>query len=191
VVLLGVCAEGLSPWADQLSPNLLVAAPGMPVAEMLARSTLKPEGGGGVGVPYVGGGSFDLSVPGTGLTLRQCRYYFIATQRADPTRIESLSIGLAPDQLSKTALDAADEGLRRELAKTGWLAGRKQSEDSAKESRVWLKDGIILHMDARRLDAPSAGENPATAGSWIRFVDLVAKAAYPGIKFMVFEPPLN
>jgi len=163
----------------------------MPVAEMLARSTLKPEGGGGVGVPYVGGGSFDLSVPGMGLTLRQCRYYFIATERADPTRIESLSIGLAPDQLSKTALDAADEGLRRELAKTGWLAGRKQSEDSAKESRVWLKDGIILHMDARRLDAPSAGENPATAGAWIRFVDLVAKAAYPGVKFMVFEPPPN
>ena len=102
MVLLGICADGLSPWADQLSPNLLVAAPGMPVAEMLARSTLKPEGGGGVGVPYVGGGSFDLSVPGTGLTLRQCRYYFIATQRADPTRIESLSIGLASGTIAET-----------------------------------------------------------------------------------------
>jgi hypothetical protein len=188
MILLG---GGSSPRADQASQNLLVAAPGMPTAEMLARSTLKPEGGGGVGVPYIGGGDFEVAVLGTGLTLTQCRYYFIAPLRLDPTRIESLSIGLAPENLSNSALDAADEGLRRALAKAGWLAGRKLTDDKGKESQVWLKDGIILHLDVRRLDAPVAGENPATAGKWIRFVDLVAKAAYPGVKFLVFEPAEN
>jgi len=188
---LGICAAGSSPRADGSTHSLLVAAPGMPVTEMLAHSTLRPEGGGGGGVPYIGGGDFDVSVVGTGLTLTQCRYYFIATRGTAPMRIESLSIGLAPEKLSKTALDAADEGLRRELAKEGWLAGRKQTDDKGKASRVWLKAGIILHMDARRLDAPVAGENPATAGTWIRFVDLVAEAGYPGVRFMVFEPPTN
>jgi hypothetical protein len=191
LLLLGICAAGSSPRADEPTHSLLVAAPGMPVAQMLAHSTLRPEGGGGEGVPYIGGGNFDVSVVGTGLTLTQCRYYFIATQSADPTRIDSLSIGLAPEKLSKPALDAADEGLRRELANEDWLAGRKQTDAKGKASRVWLKAGIILHMDARRLDAPVAGENPATAGLWIRFVDLVAEASYPGVRFMVFEPPMN
>jgi hypothetical protein len=189
--MLSICGGASSPHADESAHSLLAAAPGMPVAEMLAQSTLKPEGGGGGGVPYIGGGDFDVSVVGTGLTLRQCRYYFIETRRDDPGRIDSLSIGLAPEKLSKPALDAADQGLRRELAKEGWLAGRKQTDDKGKPSRVWLKAGIILHMDARRLDAPVAGENPATAGTWIRFVDLVAEAGYPGVKYMVFEPPMN
>lgn len=191
LVLFGICAGGLSPRADEAARGLLVAAPGMPIAEMLAYSSLRPEGGGGVGVPYMGGGDFDIRVVGTGLTLAQCRYYFITTQRADPGRIDALSIGLAPESLSKPALDAADEGLRRELANEGWLAGRKQADNKGKESRVWLKAGIILHMDSRRLDTPVAGENPATAGSWIRFVDLVAEAGYPGIKYMVFDPPMK
>jgi len=186
---LGICAGASSPWADESGHSLLVAAPEMPVDQMLAHSTLRPEGGGGGGVPYIGAGDFDVSVVGTGLTLTQCRYYFITTQRADPRRIDSLSIGLAPEKLSKPALDAADEGLRRELAKEGWLAGRKQTDDKGKASQVWLKAGIVLHMDARRLDAPVAGENPATAGTWIRFVDLVAEAGYPGIKYMVFDSP--
>jgi hypothetical protein len=190
LILFGICG-GSSPRADLATHSLLVAAPGLPVAEMLAQSNLKPEGGGGRGVPYIGGGDFDVSVVGTGLTLTQCRYYFIETGRIDPTRIDSLSIALAPDKLSKPELDAADAGLRRELANAGWLAGRKQTDDMGKASNVWLKAGIILHMDARRLDPPVAGENPATAGTWIRFVDLVAVAGYPGVKYMVFEPPAN
>jgi len=190
-LLSGPCVGGSNSWADESARSLLLAAPGMPIAEMLAHSTLKPEGGGGGGVPYMGGGDFDVRVVGTGLTLTQCRYYFITTQRADPGRIDSLSIGLAPESLSKPALDAAEEGLRRELATAGWLAGHKQTDDKGRASRVWLKAGIILHMDSRRLDTPVAGENPATAGTWIRFVDLVAEAGYPGIKYMVFEPPMK
>lgn len=139
----------------------------------------------------MGGGDFDVSVVGTGLALKQCRYYFITIERSDPTRIDALSIGLAPEKLAKADLDGADEALRSQLAQAGWFAGRKETDKKDKASRVWLKDGTILHMDARRLDEPVAGENPATAGTWIRFVDLVAEAAYPGVKFMVFEPAGN
>jgi hypothetical protein len=170
------------------SQELLVAAPGLPVAEMLARSSLKPEGGTGTGVPYVGGGLFDLRLGETDFTLKQCRYYFITTERSDPGKIDSVSIGLLPDDLSKKALDAAEAGLRRDLAQGGWLAGHPSSESLTEQSRVWLKGGIVLHMDARRTDESVAGEDPTTAGRWIRFVDLAAKATYPGINTMVFEP---
>ena len=190
MLLFGICG-GSSPRADQATHSILVAAPGVPVADMLAHSTLRPEGGGGGGVPYIGGGNFDVRVVGTGLTLRQCRYYFIETGRVDPTRIDSLSIGLAPESLSRAELDAADAGLRQELTSEGWLAGRKQSEDKDQASRVWLKAGVILHMDARRIDTPAVSENPTTGGTWIRFVDLMAESSYPGVKFMVFAPATN
>jgi len=190
LLLFAICG-GSSPRADQATRSVLVAAPGVPVAQMLAQSTMKPEGGGGVGVPYIGRADFDVSVVGTGLILTQGRYYFIETGRIDPTRIDSLSIGMAPEGLSKPELDTADAALRRELTEDGWLAGRKQTDAKGKAGKVWLKAGIILHMDARRLDAPVVGENPEIAGTWIRFVDLVGEASYPGVKFMVFEPPAN
>jgi hypothetical protein len=40
----------------------------------------------------------------------------------------------------------------------------------------------------KRMDDPVAGEDPATAGQWIQFIDLWPEARYPGREFLVFQP---
>ena len=181
------------------SQGTLIAAPGMAVAEMLAQSSLKPEGGGRANVPFAGGGVFDFHVAGTGTVFHQCRYYFISTLTKDPSRIEALSIGTAPQKLTRAALEAANAAMRRQLKVEGWLAGHEEYKTAENqqlhggatrgpEGWVWLKNGIILDIETRRMDDPVAGEDPATAGEWIQFIELWPEATYPGREFLVFQP---
>jgi hypothetical protein len=77
-------------------------------------------------VPFAGGGVFDFHVAGTDTVFHQCRYYFISTLTRDPSRIEALSIGTAPQKLTRAALEAANAAMRRQLKVEGWLAGHEE-----------------------------------------------------------------
>lgn len=181
------------------SEGTLVAAPGMAVADMLAQSTLKLAGGGAGDTPYAGGAVFDFRVAGTDTVLHQCRYYFISRESKKPEQVEALSIGTAPHRLTRAQLDAANETLRQQLKKEGWLTGHEEYKTAesqqlhggatrGEEGWVWLKNHIILHILTRRMDDAVAGEDPATAGSWIQFIDLWPEAGYPGRESLVFPP---
>jgi len=188
-------AEAADPGPSQ---GILVAAPGMAVADMLAQSSLKPEGGGKANVPFAGGGVFDFHIAGTDTVFHQCRYYFISTLSKDPSRIEVLSVGTAPQKLTRAALEAANAAMRRQLQAEGWRAGHEEYKTAENqqlhggathgpEGRVWLKNGIILDMETKRMDDPVAGEDPATVGEWIQFIELWPEATYPRREFLVFQ----
>jgi hypothetical protein len=188
--------------AAELGPALgvLVAAPGMDVADMLAQSSLKPEGGGKANVPFAGGGDFDFRVAGTDTLFRHCRYYFVSMETHNPERIEGLSIGTAPRKLTRAELDAANAAMQRQLQAEGWRAGHevyKTAENlrlhggatQGPSGWIWLKSGIILRIETRRMDDPAAGEDAATSGEWIQFIELWSASGYAGIELLEFTPP--
>ncbi len=197
----GFLTDGGTAPAVPLPPSegTLVAAPGLSIAEMRTQSTLKLQASDASGAPLMGGGVFDLRIAGTDTVLRNCRYYFVSTLSKDPSRIEALSIGTSPSKLPKAALATADAVLGRQLLTDGWRPGHETYETAENqqlhegattgpEGRYWLKNGIILHVDSRRMDDPAAGEDPASAGEWIQFVDLWQEADFPNRKFLAFPP---
>ncbi len=186
------------------SLGTLVARPGMTVDEVSAQSTLKLQRQPNQTVPgqsaIAGGGIFEYEVAGTGFKFENCRYYFMSTYTHDPARIESISIGTSRGKLSRADLERANAALRAQLTAGGWLTGREEyrtEEDRqlhggasrGEEGQLWLKSDIALHLMARRMDDAAPGEDSATAGEWIQYVDLWEKRDYPGIERYVFAPP--
>ena len=183
------------------SEGLLVLRPGMTLDEMARRSTVKMETASRYGGPapvVAAGGTFDVEVAGTGLRLEKARYYFVSIATDGPGVVEGASIGTAPYKLAHTELEAADAALRRRLADGGWLTGHevyRTAEDRAlhdgrsqgPEGHVWLKDGVVLSLQGRRMDDPAPGE-PAGAGEWIQYVELRSQEGYGGIERFEFAP---
>ena len=88
--------------------------------------------------------------------------------------------------------------MRRQLKAEGWLAGHEEYKTAENqqlhggatrgpEGWVWLKNGTILNIDVKRMDDPVAGEDPATAGEWIQFIDLWTEAGFPGANSWSFS----
>jgi hypothetical protein len=185
------------------SQGVLVALSGMSVDDMLRQSTLKIDGAEPVaaGTPpdFAGGAVFDYRIPGSGITFHRCRYYFVSTESRDPRRIEAVSIGTSPRRLTRRQLDAANAEVRGQLKADGWLARHEEYRTAenqrlhggatrSAEGWIWLKNDMVLHINMRRMDNPALGEDQATAGEWIQYVDLWPRAGYPGIDFLVFAP---
>lgn len=180
----------------------LVAAPGMTTIEMIRGSTLKTSPDVPGKVVYAGGAIFDFRVAGTGIEFSRCRYYYVTTYTKDPERIEAINLGTSPRTYTRAELDAANAALRARLKADGWLAGHEvyRGEEDRQlhggktrgpEGKLWLKNGITLDIESRRLDDPKADEDPATAGEWIQYVDLRTRDSYPFIERYEFAPPEN
>ena len=177
----------------------LVAAPGMTIADMRSGSSLKIDPA--VGLPvYAGGAIFNFRIAGTGIEFLRCRYYYISTLTKDPSRIDSVNVGTAQAKMTRAQLDAANANLRARLKADHWLTGHEVYRDAedqqlhsgatrGPEGKLWLKFDTIVHIEERRLDDPQPGEDPATAGEWIQYVDLSTRAGYPYIERYVFAPP--
>jgi hypothetical protein len=181
----------------------LSARPGMDVATMRRISTLTfaddQSAANALELVFSGGGPFDFELEGSPTVFHGCRYYFVNTYSASDKRIQAISIGTSPSKLAKPLLDAANAKLQAQLAREGWQAGHEvyASEENqalhggakvGPSGWVWLYDGTVLHIMNRRLDDPLPGEDPASAGQWIQYVDLWQKADYPGIEFLAFDP---
>jgi hypothetical protein len=190
-------AEGADELADDApSEGTLVARPGMTFADMARLSTLKLDVSHDIAS---GGAVFDFHIPDTGITLKGCRYYFISTYTRDRAHIEAVNVGTLPRKVSRAVLEKADAGLRAKLKADGWLAGRelyRTDEDrqlhggatQGPEGAMWLKNGIVFDIGARRMDDPVDGEDEATAGEWIQTVDLWSRDDFPYIERYVFAP---
>ncbi|HEX3458793.1 MAG TPA: hypothetical protein VHR97_12655 [Candidatus Baltobacteraceae bacterium] len=144
----------------------LVAAPGMPVASMIASSSLKVRRGSTSelfsGAQYGGAAIFNYRIAGTATIFSRCRYYYVTTYARNPARIATINVGISSKKLSHTALDAADRNIRERLIADGWK----------RFGPLWVRSGIALDLHSRRLDHPTAGEKPAKAGAWIQYVEL-------------------
>jgi hypothetical protein len=194
----GPPTQGPDELADSAtSEGTLVARPGMTLDEMARHSTLKLN----ISHATVSGGAvFDLAISGTDIKLPRCRYYFVSTYTRDPRTIEAVNVGTLPHKVSRAALERADAALRAKLKADGWLTGHevyRTAEDQqlhggkteGPEGSLWLKDGIVFDIGARRMDDPKDGEDKATAGEWIQTVDLWAHDDFPNIERYVFAPP--
>ncbi len=183
------------------SLGVLAAKPDMTMDEVVAQSTIKLD------LKYarsaISGGqdaTFDFTIPGTRLTFPGARYYYMTTYSNDSTRIEAVNVGVSPEKMSRSAIDSADQALRVRLAGDGWLTGHevyRTEEDQTlhggltegPEGHHWLKDGVVLDISRKRIDDERPGEDAATAGEWIQYIDLWAAKNYSGIDRLVFTPP--
>jgi hypothetical protein len=168
----------------------------MTFADIARRSTLKLDVSHDIAS---GGAVFDFHIPDTGITLKGCRYYFVSTYTHDPKHIEAINVGTLPRKVSRAELEKADAGLRAKLKADGWLAGHevyRTEEDQqlhggatrGPEGTMWLKNGIVFDIGARRMDDPKDGEDKTTAGEWIQTIDLWAHDNFPYIERYVFAP---
>jgi hypothetical protein len=187
------------------SKGILTAAPGMTTEEIVQQSTLAVnvlKNASGPGAPIADGVVFDFHIPGSAITLKGCRYYFISFFTHDPTHVEGLSIGTSPHKMSVAQIDALDADLRAQLAADGWLTGHevyKTEEDrqlhggatQGPEGSIWLKGETVFDIERKRIDDPVQGEDPATAGEWIQFVELWARKTYPYFERYEFAAPKN
>jgi hypothetical protein len=57
------------------------------------------------------------------------------------------------------------------------------------EGRLWLNGDIIVDIEGRRMNDPVEGEDAATAGAWIQYIDLSLRKDYLWIERYVFAPP--
>jgi hypothetical protein len=184
----------------------LVAAPGMNVMEMLHGSSLKIERTSNAMVPdqpvYAGGAIFNYRVAGTDIEFPRCRYYYISTYTYDRSRIEAINIGTASAKMTRSELNEANAKLRARLKLDGWLTGHEAYRDEEDqtlhggktrggEGKLWLKGDTTLDIEERRIDDEKPGEDPATAGEWIQFIDLRRRADYPWIERYEFAPPAD
>ena len=178
----------------------LVARPGMSVAQVISGSSLKVNTGGLAQPPVLAEGIvFDFQLPGSAIHLSRCRYYYITTFTEDRGHVQDINLGTSYDKVDKRALAAADEALRAQLRADGWLTGHEEYRDEqdqvlhggrtrGPEGDLWLKDGIVLDIERKRMDDPVEGE-AADAGEWIQVVDLSKREDYPWIERWVFAPP--
>jgi hypothetical protein len=188
------------------SEGKLVARPGMLVEDMIRQSSLKLQRNAELPaqninpLPLAGGANFDFEIAGTGFVVPNCKYYFVSTFTRDPTRVEALNIGTSPHKVSRAEVEQENAALRARLAAAGWQTGHeeyKTEEDQTlhegktrgDEGRHWLKDDVILDIANRRMDDEVPGEDKATAGEWIQYLDVWPRNDYPGIERLVFAPP--
>jgi hypothetical protein len=185
------------------SQGTLSARPGMTFDEMARGSTLAVDLGSRRPITSAVGGSgvFDFAIPGAGIAFHNCRCYFVTPESEDPSRIESVSIGTSPGKRTKAEIDADDDALRARLAADGWSTGHEEyrtGEDRTlhgglargEDGHVWLKNDMVLSIDRNRMDEAVSGEDAATAGEWIQYVNLWPKSDYPSIdryKFAAWE----
>ena len=186
------------------SQGTLVANVGMTPEDVAQHSSLKIGEGSKPNLldqtQFGGGGVFDFEVAGTGMKFERCRYFFIVTRSREDRHIQSMSIGTSPDKVTRAELDAANAGLRKRLGADGWLTAHRDyvteeqqqlhgGETRSEEGWIWQKDDTILHIMNRRMDDEAPGEDKATAGEWIQYVDLWERKSYPGYETYVFTPP--
>ena len=182
----------------------LVANVGMTPEEMVRRSTLKIGDGAQPDLSnqtqFAAGGIFDFEIAGTGIRFSRCRYYFVVTRSREDRHIQSMSIGTSPGKVTRAEVEAANAELRNRLKADGWLTAHREyvteeqrqlhgGETRSDEGWIWQKNDTILHIMNRRLNDEMPGEDKATAGEWIQYVDLWEKSGYPGLGDLIFAPP--
>lgn len=111
-----------------------------------------------------------------------------------------MSIGTSPDKVTRAELDAANAELRKRLGADGWLTAHREyvteeqqqlhgGETRSEDGWIWQMDDTILHIMNRRMDDEAPGEDKATAGEWIQYVDLSERKSYPDYEKCIFAPP--
>jgi hypothetical protein len=144
----------------------------------------------------LGEGVFDFEIPGSGVRFEQCRYYFITTAPGGAAAIDSINIGISADRKPKAESEAEEAVIRKRLTADGWQPGRfvwRTEKDltlhggkpTSGEGRYWAKDGTLLILSSRRMDDAKPAEDPATAGEYILFLDLVprSRASYATLEY--------
>ena len=180
------------------SRGTVVARPGITIDDMKRLSSLPIKST--ADTVFAEGNLFDFAIEGTGISFPRCRYYFMTTSSKDRARIANISVGTAQSKMTKVQLAAADAALRVRLAADGWLTGYENDRTEqqrqfhggrpgGRSGLIWLHGDTVLRIMSRRLDDAKAGEDAATAGEWIQFVELSLRQDYAGLSRYEFAKP--
>jgi hypothetical protein len=80
----------------------------------------------------------------------------------------------------------------------GWLAGHevyRDEQDQAlhggategPEGRSWLKDGMVLEIEGKRMGEEKSGDDPKTSVEWIQFIEVWPGKELPDLDRLVFR----
>jgi hypothetical protein len=191
-------------WSPSLkSEGVLVADIGMTLDEVQKRSSLKlhqPFAVQNIGETYcIAEAVFDYQLGDSGMRFPKSRYYWLVTgQHGDP-HLAAVNIGVSPEKLPRLDFDRYVQSVRRRLKDDGWIPGHfvwKSAEDiqlhsgatSTGDGRYWKRGGTLLILEQKRMDDEQNGEDKATAGEFILYLDLRPLSAEPTL---VFHPNLK
>jgi len=211
-IFLGIGALIAMPFALsnmglQLMPALkakgvLVADIGMTLDQVQQRSSIKlatPFTDPKLGDTYcIGEVVFDYQLGDSGLRFPKSRYYWLVTGRDGDPRLAALNIGITPEKLPRQGLDTFKQQLQQRLKDDGWIPGhfvwkpKKQVENGpgitiSGDGRYWKKGVTVLILEEKRMDDEQPGEDRATAGQFILYIDLRPLSTEPDL---VFDPSI-
>jgi len=137
---------------------------------------------------------FEFCVGDSGVCFPLSRYYWIQTPRNDP-HISVIHIGISPQKMSLSELDAFQHDAQSRLFAGGWMPGHyvADSEETVRmwggkrttqDGRFWLRNDTVLSFERKRMDDETPGEPPGS-GEYIVDVHLQPKSE---ARDVVFEP---
>lgn len=177
----------LAPSGPGESQGRLVANIGMTLDEVRKRSTpqlpparhQKLTGSSKI----IGNATFEFEIADTGTHFGDCRYYWIETGNKGDQHVRNINVGISSRSATLAEIAEADKQVQAGLTEAGWAPGQfyyrteeEQALHSGQKSSgygwYWRKGNTILHLMHSRMDEPKTGEDSATAGLWIQYVDL-------------------
>jgi hypothetical protein len=175
--------------------GLLVADIGMTLDDVQRRSTIRlaktftdPSGQ----TYCIGRIVFDYQMNDSAIRFPQSRYYWMTTAKHHP-HLNALNIGITPEKLPRSELNAFRRRMRQALKDDGWMPGHfvyTKEEDihlvggrTIGDGRYWLKHDTLLIFEENRMDDQKPGEDRATAGQWILYIDLRPRDHEPRLVF--------
>jgi hypothetical protein len=184
------------------SQGRLVANVGMTLEAVAARSslplTLSEPNALTRSRRSVGDGVFDFEVAGSGLRFESCRYYWLETGDHDEPAIVHLNVGISPRKQPRSALAAERATVIARLKDAGWNAGHFEYSDPALvtlhggtregDGSYWAHDDTLLIIRGKRVDESKRDEDPAVAGEFILYVELVPRRS-SNYERLIFDPP--
>ncbi|HEX2675158.1 MAG TPA: hypothetical protein VHM19_00925 [Polyangiales bacterium] len=158
--------QGLLRWPVGESKGVLVANVGMPIDEVRKQSTFALNGKAQLFVDDV---VFDFEVKGTPTRFPRSRYYWLDLGKAGSTEVRVINVGISAEKVPRAELDQADARVRAQLERDGWAPALGDRVPTGTHFRY---GSTVLHLERKRMDEEKPGEDPATAGEWIQFVEL-------------------
>jgi hypothetical protein len=190
-------------WKPALKPQgVLVADIGMTLDDVRKQSSLKlraPFTVQSSGQTYcIGEAVFDYQLGNSGMRFPKSRYYWMITGDGGDPQLAALNIGLTPEKLPRHEFDDFKHQVRQRLKDDGWVPGHfvwnsKQEVESnhgvttSGDGRYWKRGDTLLILEEKRMDDEQPGEDAATAGEFILYLDLRHLSSE---RKLVFDPAI-
>lgn len=169
----------------------IVSNVGLTLADTASRSSYRLSSSGGTSINQ---GIFSFELADAGVRFTNCTYCALETA-ARGGGIIHIKCDISLQPMPPNQLEVERNTIIGQLQAAGWSAGyvdaadlerAKRHPSDKNDTRFWAKDSALLILSDRRTDDEKPGEDPATAGLYIHYIDVVPRndSAY---KTLVFD----